>query len=241
MFDNLLSTGDLYTISPPESVGMEVDELPPAATEEGPTAPKKRKRQVPSSEDAGTRSKGKGTALLTVNFSLLIFFSTLATLTAQAQTFSKDATTAAQAVEDLEKSKDVPPAKSPVADKGTRKTRSKKAKANEGGSESAAHVDTRPVAPPSFTGRPPHEVLSAAGLAFEEIHKKGPVSGSTPTISCLLTRRPSSALPACPARQRLRAGARPEGVRPLAHLVDHPRKVVWLATTASQARPAANG
>jgi len=96
-------------------------------------------------------------------------------LAAQANTFSKDANAAAQAVEDLAKSKDAPSAKSSVA--GSKRPRSKATKEDEGGSELAAYVDTRPVAPPSFTGRPPHSVLTAAGLAFEGVHEKGPVSG----------------------------------------------------------------
>ena len=60
MFDALLSEGGLYTISPPESVGMEVEPALPAIEAAAPTALKKRKRKGRSTEDGGVLGKGKG-------------------------------------------------------------------------------------------------------------------------------------------------------------------------------------
>jgi hypothetical protein len=125
-------------------------------------------------------------------------FFTLATLAAQANTFSADADAAAKAAEALNKSQDQQPANASTDGRGSKKTRAKKAKEEGADLEPAAHLDERPVKVPSYTGRPPNEVLSAAGLAFREVHKEGPVSNPHRPRFLVLTLMVSSDHLACP-------------------------------------------
>jgi hypothetical protein len=59
MFDALLPEGDLYTISPPESVAMDAPLEPPLDLGAGPADAKKRKRAAKETGEDGL-SKGRG-------------------------------------------------------------------------------------------------------------------------------------------------------------------------------------